>query len=110
MHADTEQGTDNYQQAIRAFQASQEVDLKFPSTLSENERKIVHELATQNGLLSKTCGGRYKCVHVYKNIPVRAANTARQRISNQLIGMTSTAIPMNSNVAEVLATQTARKS
>jgi hypothetical protein len=90
---------DNFLLLIREFQASQEIDLKFPSTLSENERRIVHELAAQNSLLSKTNGGRYKCVHVYKNIPVRVANTAHQRISSHLIRMTSTAIPENSNVA-----------
>ncbi len=93
---------DNFLLLIREFQASQEVDLKFPSTLSENERRIVHELAAPNSLLSKTNGGRYKCVHVFKNVQVRAAHTARQRFSNQLIGMTSTAIVAHSNVAEVI--------
>ena len=40
---------------------------KFPSTLSAEQRKIVHERAESCGLFTQSQGTRYRCVYLHKN-------------------------------------------
>jgi hypothetical protein len=79
---------------------------KFPSSLTEDERKVIHKLAKNQGLFTKTVGGRYKCLYIYKQ-DYNLNKTRRQELSNNIQQFTTQTDPIFPNVRQVVDAENA---
>ena len=74
------------------------------STLSAEQRKIVHERAESCGLLTQSQGTRYRCIYLYKNkseIPV-TTSISYKTASQTLVTIANRPIEQHQNVDDVI--------
>lgn len=102
----TSQSTENeslsgFNKIISDFKKSKDNFYKFPSSLTQEQRLEIQQIANMNEIKHQIKGGKYKCLYLFKDNLILPVITSRQKRSEDLIGFSTQHHPRNENFQKV---------